>query len=405
MSNDVASSEWGRIDSEGTVWVKTESGERSIASWQAGDPAAGLAHYERRFEDLATEVELLEQRLASGAGDPASTLSHAATLRESLATAAVVGDLGGLDRRLAKLAEAAQAKADEMAELRARSRREAVAAKERLVAEAEALAESTQWKAAGDRFRTIVEEWKSIRGVDRRTDAALWKRFATARDTFTRRRGSHFAELDKQRHAAKLRKEELVAEAETLAESADWGPTASRLKALMGEWKAAGRATKDAEEQLWQRFRSAQDAFFARRSEAYGERSAEQQDNLRRKEEVIAEAEALNLSDPRAAQARLRELQDAYDRAGHVPRDAVRGLDGRMRAAEQRVREAVDAQWRRASASSNQVLVQLRDAVSKAEAQLAKATASGDAKRIADAEANLAARQEWLAEAERTAGS
>lgn len=405
MSNNVASSEWGRIDSEGTVWVKTESGERPIGSWQAGDPVAGLAHYERRYEDLATEVELLEQRLASGAGDPASTLSHAATLRESLGTAAVVGDLGGLDRRLAKLAEAAQAKADEVAELRTRSRQEAVAAKERLVAEAEALAESTQWKATGDRFRAIVEEWKAVRGVDRRTDAALWKRFAAARDTFTRHRGSHFAELDKQRHAAKQRKEELVTEAETLAESTDWGPTASRLKALMGEWKAAGRATKDAEEQLWQRFRSAQDTFFARRSETYGERSAEQQVNLHRKEEVVADAEALDLSDIKAAQARLRDLQDAYDRIGHVPREAMRGLDARMRAAEQRVREALDTQWRRTSASNNPVLMQLRDAVAKAESQLAKAKSAGNAKRISDAEANLAARQEWLAEAERAAGT
>src|SRR5262249_49084001 len=108
----MTSSEWGRIDADGTVWVRTESGERQIGSWQAGPPAAGLAHYERRYDDLATEVELLEQRLASGAGDPASTLAHAATLPESLSTAPLIGDLGALDRRLGKLGEAAQAKAE-----------------------------------------------------------------------------------------------------------------------------------------------------------------------------------------------------------------------------------------------------------------------------------------------------
>jgi hypothetical protein len=401
----MTSSEWGRIDADGTVWVKTESGERQIGSWQAGDPVAGLAHYERRYEDLATEVELLEQRLASGAGDPAGTLSHAATLRESLATVAVVGDLGALERRLAKLGESAQSKVEEVAVERAHARAEAVAAKERLVAEAEQLAESTQWKVAGDRFKTIVDEWKAIRGVDRRTDATLWKRFATARDTFTRHRGSHFAELDKHRAAARARKEELVAEAEAVADSTEWGPTAARLKQLMGEWKAAGRASKDAEEQLWQAFRAAQDRFFARRQEVYGERSAEQHENQRAKEAVIADAEAIDLSDMKAAQNRLRDLQDHYDSVGHVPRDAMRTLDSRMRAAEQRVRDALDVQWRRSTATHNPVLMQLRDAVAKAEAQLGKARASGDAKRIADAEANLAARQEWLAEAERSAGT
>src|SRR6266498_4134791 len=179
---------------------------------------------------------------------------------------------------------------------------------------------------------------------------------------------------------------------------------AARLKQLMGEWKAAGRASKDAEEQLWQAFRAAQDQFFARRQEVYGERTAEQTGNQRAKEAIIADAEAIDLSDVKAAQNRLRDLQDSYDAIGHVPREAMRTLDSRMRAAEQRVRDALDAQWRRSSAAHNPVLMQLRDAVAKAEAQLAKARASGDAKRIADAEANLAARQEWLSEAERSAG-
>ena len=67
-----------------------------------------------------------------------------------------------------------------------------MAAKEKLVAEAEQIAESaTSWKASGDRLRAIVDEWRQIRGVDRKTDDALWKRYSTARETFNRRRGSH----------------------------------------------------------------------------------------------------------------------------------------------------------------------------------------------------------------------
>ncbi len=115
MSNDAASNEWGRIDVDGTVYVRTESGERVIGSWHAGDPQAGLTHFTRRYDDMTTEIELLEQRLRSGAGDPASTLSHANELRTSLATAAVVGDLAALDRRLVQLGEEAQAKLAEAA--------------------------------------------------------------------------------------------------------------------------------------------------------------------------------------------------------------------------------------------------------------------------------------------------
>jgi Domain of Unknown Function (DUF349) len=246
-----ASNEWGRVDADGTVWVKTAEGERSVGSWQAGTPDAGLAHYARRYDDLATEIGLLVTRLQSGAGDPRATLSQAKTLRETLPTAAVVGDLNALDQILGELEVSASAKIEEAHAARAAAKVASTAAKEKLVIEAEELAQSSQWKAAGDRLRSIVDEWKAIRGVDRKTDEALWKRFAAARDAFAQRRGAHFASLDQQRSLAKTRKEALVTEAESLSDSSDWGPTASRLKQLMTEWKAAGRASKDAEDQLW----------------------------------------------------------------------------------------------------------------------------------------------------------
>jgi len=398
-----ASNEWGRVDTDGTVYVRTATGERAIGSWYAGSAEEGLAHFARRYDDLATEVALLESRLQSGAGDPKATLAAAGTLRGSLETVHVIGDLAALETRLVALAEAAQAKVEQAGAARAAARAASAAAKEKLVLEAEELAQSSQWKATGDRFRAIVEEWKAIRGVDRKVDEQLWKRFAAARDTFTRRRGSHFASLDEQRGQAKARKEQLVAQAEALADSTEWGPTASRLKALMNEWKAAGRASKEAEEQLWTRFRAAQDRFFARRAEAFSERNAEQLANQRAKEALIAEAEALDpSSDLRGAQTRLRDIQERFDAVGHVPREAMRPLDARMRAAEQRVREAVDVQWKRGSTSSNPLLDQLRDTVAKAEAQLSKARASGDAGRVAEAEAAVEARREWLAEAERS---
>ena len=61
-------SEFGRIDDDGTVYVKTADGERAVGSWQAGTPEEGLAHFARRYEVISTEVALLEQRLRSGAG-------------------------------------------------------------------------------------------------------------------------------------------------------------------------------------------------------------------------------------------------------------------------------------------------------------------------------------------------
>jgi hypothetical protein len=391
------SSEWGRIDAEGTVYVRTADGEREIGSWQAGDAAAGLAFYERRYEDLATEVTLLEKRLESGAGDPAHTRASAQTLREQVANAAAIGDLAALTARLDALLVAVEEKAGAAAAARAEARAKAIESKEALVAEAEKIAESaTSWKASGDRLRAIVDEWKQIKGIDRKTDDALWKRFAAARDAFGRRRGQHFAQLDAERGEAKRAKEKLVERAEALSGSSDWKETATAMRDLMAEWKAAPRAARDVEEALWTRFRAAQDAFFERRSGVFAERDAEQVENQSKKEAIIAEAQALSLDDPKAAQSALRELQNRFDAIGHVPRDAMRRVDEQMRAAEQRVRDAVDAKWRESSVESNPFLAAMRERLAEAEEKLERARKSGDAQRIAKAEAEVEQRRALL---------
>ncbi|HZZ95757.1 MAG TPA: DUF349 domain-containing protein [Jatrophihabitantaceae bacterium] len=392
-----SSSAWGRIDEDGTVFVKTADGEREIGSWQAGDADAGLQFYIRRYEDLATEVVLLEKRLESGSGDPASTKTHALAMREQLPSAAVIGDLAALDARLDAVLAAAEARAGQAQAAREQARADAIAAKEALVAEAHQIAESaTSWKTSGDRLRAIVEEWKQIKGIDRKTDDALWKHFAAARDAFGKRRGQHFAQLDAERGTAKVAKEKLVQRAEELSGSNDWRDTASAMRDLMTEWKAAPRAGRDIEDALWTRFRAAQDAFFARRSETFAERDAEQVENQRKKEAIIAKAAALDITDPKAAQATLRDLQGEFDEIGHVPRDAMRRVDDQMRAAEQRVRDAVDAGWRAASVESNPFLAELRARLSEAEAKLERARKAGDEARIKKAEDEVASRKALL---------
>jgi uncharacterized protein DUF349 len=277
-----------------------------------------------------------------------------------------------------------------------------VAREQELVEEAEKIAaESTQWKSAGDRLRAILDEWKTIKGVDRKTDDALWRRFSKARDTFNRRRGSHFADLDRQRGTAKQRKEELVAEAEALSASDDWGPTAGRYKQLMADWKAAGRAPKDADDALWQRFRAAQDAFFARRSSVFSERDAEFVENAKAKEELLAEAEKINpAADLDAARAQLHKIQERWEEIGKVPRERVRELEGKLRAVEDRVRSAADAQWRRTDPEAQARAAQFRERVEQFEAQAAKARAAGDTKRADQAQAQADEWREWLEAAE-----
>jgi len=110
--------------------------------------------------------------------------------------------------------------------------------------------------AGGHVFRQLLDDWKAQPRLDRHADDELWHRFSTARTTYTRRRKSHFSELSAKREGAREIKERLATKAEALANSTDWGATSAELRTLMDEWRTAGGAQKDVDDELWARFRA-----------------------------------------------------------------------------------------------------------------------------------------------------
>lgn len=386
--------QFGRVDDDGTVWLVSAAGERVVGSWQAGDPEAAFAHFGRRFDDLSTEVTLMEERLASGTGDARKIKAHAAELAETLPTASVLGDVDALVARLDRLVN--QADAGIAAERARRDEQRAVqtARKEALAAEAEDLAtNSTQWKAAGDRMRTILDEWKTISGLDRKVDDALWKRYSAARETFNRRRGSHFAELDRERSAIRQVKERLCEQAEELSDSTDWTATSVEFRKLLTEWKAAGRASRDVDDALWRRFKAAQDTFFSARNAATAEKDAELRANATAKEALLAEAEKLDTGNHDAARAALRSIVDRWDVIGRVPRERSAELERRLRAVEKKVRDAGEAD--RSDPQAQARAEQFRVRAEQYQQQAQKAAAAGRTKDAEEAQANAEQWRQW----------
>lgn len=385
---------YGRVEADGTVVLITAAGERIIGSWQAGDAEAAFAHFGRRYDDLTTEVALLETRLASGSGDARKIKSAAAALLETLPTVAVLGDVDAVQARLTAIVDNADGAATQERARRDEHRAAQTARKEALAAEAEEIANATgQWKAAGDRLRAILDEWRTITGLDRKTDDALWKRYSTARETFNRRRGSHFAELDRERVGARQAKEALCEKAEKLTDSTEWAATAATFRDLLAQWKAAGRAAKDVDDALWARFKAAQDTFFAARNAVNAERDAEFQANAEAKEKLLAEAERIDVSDAKAAQSAFRAIGDKWDAIGKAPREKSADLERRLRAVEKKVREAgtVDHTDAEAQARADQ----FRERAEQFERQAGKAEAAGKTRDAEKARASAAQWREW----------
>lgn len=408
MNSTASPADFGRVDPDGTVYVRTADGERSVGQIPGVEPSEAMAFYTRRFEALDVEVRLLETRVRSGALSPEEARHSIGSVRQTVATANAVGDIDGLLARLESLSPLLQEQSEARRAERARQQVATRATKEQMVAEAEELAESNDWRNGVTRFRTLLDEWKALPRIDRATDDALWHRFSSARTTYTRRRKTQFAQQAAKREGAKAVKEQIIAEARELATSTEWGPTTGAFRELMVRWKAAGAAPREVDDALWAEFRGIQDAFFGARQSVLSEQDAEFKGNAERKEQLLAaaEAEILPVTDLAAARAAFRSFLDQFNAVGKVPREQIRAFDSRVRALESAVRRAEEDEWRRtdpeARARAEETVAMLTAEIEKLEAKAVKAEGRGDARAAAKARESIATYATWLDQAKAT---
>ena len=401
-------SDFGRVEADGTVYVRVGDQEHVVGQYPEGTPEEALAFYTKRYDALAFEVQLLEQRVRSGALSPDEATESINKLSAQLVEPHAVGDIKALTARLDALRPVVGLQREKRREDRARRIEESRERKAAIVAEAEKIAAGRDWRNGANRLRELLADWKQLPRLEKSADDELWHRFSSARTTYTRARKAHFAEMSEKRDSARVVKERLAAEAESLADSTEWGPTAARFRALMQEWKAAGPAPKEIDDALWKRFRGAQDVFFAARDAANAEIDREFAANAEKKRAILAEAEALlPVTDLAAARRAFRDIAERWDAAGKVPRDQIKTLEAGIRRVEQEIRRLEEAEWSKTdpekSARADDMVTKLRDAVAKLESDLDKARAAGDEKKARSLEADLESRRSFLEMAERTA--
>lgn len=401
------STQWGRVDESGAVYVRVGDEERLVGEYPDATPEEALAYFERKFADLEGQVSLLEQRAKRGA--PATDIAKAANhLAENVANAHAVGDLGALSARLEALRGEVATLTEEQSEAHRVAVEAAVAEREAIVAEAEALAArdlaKVQWKAVGAELDALFARWQTHQATGPRIPKSagdeLWKRFRAARTTLETARKAFFAEQDSAHKDARAAKQALVAKAEALAPKGADGIPAYR--ALLEEWKTAGRAGRKVDDQLWERFKAAGDVLYSAKSAAVAAESTEFAGNLEAKLELLTEAESiLRITDRRQARELLQGVQRRWDAIGKVPRDQIRNVEDRLRKVEAHVRKLDDEHWSRTDPTKQErsegFAGQLEDSIAKLERELDAAKAGGDKKAISEAESALATQKAWLA--------
>ena len=407
-------SAFGRVGEDGTVYVRTSAGEKPVGSYPGKTSEEALAYFVRKFEMLAAEIALLAARITSGALVPSDAYLAVKKLRDQVKDLNAVGDLEALAASVEQIEplieghrEAYEAKKAAENEAKKIRLEQILIEKEKIVAEAETLALSESWKVTGDRLKVLLDEWKSAPRLDKTSDADLWKRFSSSRNKFDKRRRTHFAALEAVHSVVSEAKKAIINEAELLATSTQWVPTAKRFKTLMDAWKASGRGKPSDDAKMWARFKAAQDQFFAAKNADLEKRDSTMATNLIKREELVVLIEALvpisNLDDAKKA---LREHLNSWGKIGMTHRDKRASLDARVHAVESLVKEAEAQHWRKsdpaAKARAAEVVKQLRESIENYEKIAAKSQALGNTKKAQESTESAEARKVWLADAQKS---
>lgn len=239
-------------------------------------------------------------------------------------------------------------------------------AKTELCHKAAALEESTAWKETAAALRGLQARWKELGRIGKEDDSELYAAFRASCDRFFSRRQEFFAAQDKKRQKNAEAKERLIIRAERIAAARQEGDK-KNIIALQREWKAAGPAPRDAEEDLWQRFRSACDKYFSWLDTLRPQ-------NLEKKTALCEEVERLcaDCTPETVDQVRQRiiELQKQWKRIGPVPEDDHEAVTARFRApidaffeARRREQEEIDRERPQNEARKEALLARLDEFV------------------------------------------
>jgi len=271
------------------------------------------------------EIPAATEPAAAASEEPAAAASEepAAETPAAEATPAPSDEKAALLARLAHLESQIQEHLDEN-----------LRRKEALVLKAEELSPSTEWKETSDAIKALQAEWKTIGPVPQDRSQDLWQRFRKAGNTFFERLQEHRKEASQGTEENLHLKEALCVRAEELSNSTDWKGAAEAIKALQAEWKSVGPAPREQADAVWKRFRKAADVFFERRKEHSDKLRKEQEENLRRKESLVARAEEHSKSTQwKVTVQAIKELQTEWRTVGPAPSNKAEGVWRRFRAA------------------------------------------------------------------------
>lgn len=374
--------EFGYVDGDKNAFINSENGPIKIGSFPDGTAQEAFAFFTKRYTDLLTDVELTLARLADGKGSIEGITTVTERITSAIDSPNLIGDLTSLATAKTQIEAALEARKVAATARKAEIKAQGLAKRTVVVESAEKLANSNAWKVTTEKFKELLEEWKALPHADKAAEQELWARFRKARSTFDKARKVHFDQLNTVRTEAVAGKQAVIKKAQEIADSTEWATTANAFKRMMSEWKELPRAAKAKEDKLWTEFKLLQDRFFAAKAASESVRDEEFAGNLEAKSALLEKAEALlPITDVEQAKKSLRDIQEQWEKIGHVPRDAKEKIERRLKAVESALRKLQDEKWHNTNPEvvqrANGMVQSFETSLEKLDKQIASATAAG----------------------------
>ncbi|MEC7863620.1 MAG: DUF349 domain-containing protein [Bacteroidota bacterium] len=181
-----------------------------------------------------------------------------------------------------------------------------------------------QWQTATSQCNELESKWKSISGLNKKSNKIAWKKLRDSLTNFYNTRKAFYKEQKEKSKQILENKLAICEKAENLQNSTDWQGTGKKFIKLQEEWKNSEFSPANQSNKIWKRFKTACDTFFKARKAHYKKIEKEEGKAYKEKEEVIKEIEGFTTSsDSKKDISTLKAFNTKWKNIGHIPRNKM----------------------------------------------------------------------------------
>ena len=175
------------------------------------------------------------------------------------------------------------------------------------------------WEEQTQAVLKIQEEWRKLGFANKKVNNSLFERFRGLCDAFFQAKAEYYKAIKEEQNENLAKKIALCEKAEALKDSTDWRSTTDLLVKLQQDWKEIGPVNRKNSNAIWERFRSACNAFFDAKEKAVGDERSVEKANLEKKLEILEKLSQLKDNVADATPDQVRALMNEWKEVGHVP--------------------------------------------------------------------------------------